>query len=195
MLCHSICIFLTIVSITIAGCVSNENSPTALLPNTSIVHVTNTSKPITEVTMNPALSNAPPFITIDPIGNHTVGDVFFINGTTNLPAFNGSLDLDISTANLNPGGWGPTYRSKVSIQPGENGVNTWSCNATVGPGWSVYPPSRTPESISESVSESVGIGQNEVLVDVVSSDTIASQTFFLFPEEPNSTPFITIETI
>ena len=26
-----------------------------------------------------------PFITIDPIGNHTIGDVFFINGTTNLP--------------------------------------------------------------------------------------------------------------
>jgi hypothetical protein len=26
-----------------------------------------------------------PYILIDPIGNHTVGDVFFINGTTNLP--------------------------------------------------------------------------------------------------------------
>jgi hypothetical protein len=33
-----------------------------------------------------------PFITIDPIGNHTVGDVFFINGTTNLPV-NDSLGL------------------------------------------------------------------------------------------------------
>ena len=32
-----------------------------------------------------AATSQSPFITIDPIGNHAIGDVFFINGTTNLP--------------------------------------------------------------------------------------------------------------
>jgi hypothetical protein len=143
------------------------------------------------IPMADAASSQAPFITIDPIGNHTVGDVFFINGTANLADFNRPLFLDISTVNRNPGGWGPEFRSTVSLQPGENGVNTWSCNATVGrEGWSVYPP-QPGESISESVSKSVGIGQDEVRVYVESSDanTIAEQTFFLFPSEnriPNS---------
>ena len=35
-----------------------------------------------------------PFMNIDPIDNHTVGEVFFINGTTNLPV-NSSLFLSI----------------------------------------------------------------------------------------------------
>ena len=35
-----------------------------------------------------------PFITIDPIGKHTIGDVFFINGTTNLP-LSENLTIDI----------------------------------------------------------------------------------------------------
>jgi PKD repeat protein len=139
---------------------------------------------VVSISIADATSSQAPFITIDPIGNHTIGDVFFINGTTNLAVFNESLSLDISTVNINPGGWGPEFRSTVSVQPGEHGINTWSCNATVGPGWSVYPP-QPGESISESVSESVGTGQDEVRVYVGSSgtDTIAEQTFFLFPSE------------
>ena len=30
-------------------------------------------------------SNTTPFITIDPIGNHSINDVLLIHGTTNLP--------------------------------------------------------------------------------------------------------------
>ncbi len=44
--------------------------------------------------------NTTPFITIDPIGNHTIDEVFFINGTTSLPA-NNELLLDIFTSNIN----------------------------------------------------------------------------------------------
>ena len=128
--------------------------------------------------------SATPFITIDPIGNHTVGDVFFINGTTNLPASNNSLAIQIAPANLNPAGWGPSYSSTVSVIKGENGVNIWSGNVTVGPGWSVYPPEPN-QSISESISESVGISNDEVEVFVSSSDVFATQTFSLFPEEQN----------
>ena len=40
-----------------------------------------------------------PFITIDPIGNHTIDCPFFINGTTNLAAFNESLKLIIFEPN------------------------------------------------------------------------------------------------
>jgi len=39
------------------------------------------------------------FITIDPIGNHTVDDVFFINGTTNLPVTE-LLIMDIYNFNI-----------------------------------------------------------------------------------------------
>ena len=53
-----------------------------------------------------------PFITIDPVGNHTIDEVFFINGTTNLPANNEPLLLQIETTNFNPGG----SRDHFSVQ-------------------------------------------------------------------------------
>ena len=68
-----------------------------------------------------------PFITIDPIGNYTVGEVFFINGTTNLDPLNESLIVQIMTSNINPGGYGYSVRSRVSFQQGEQGVSNWSC--------------------------------------------------------------------
>jgi hypothetical protein len=79
---------------------------------------------ITPSTISPAPT---PFIAIDPIGNHTVGEVFFVNGTTSLPDSNESLTLFIGWADFNPAGWGvPFYRSNISIKSGENGVNFWS---------------------------------------------------------------------
>jgi hypothetical protein len=46
----------------------------------------NSSTLITQVVQTPCSpsENATPYIIINPIGNHTVGDVFEINGTTNL---------------------------------------------------------------------------------------------------------------
>ncbi len=79
------------------------------------------------------ISPADLYITIDPIGNHTLGDIFFINGTTNLPVNVTKplyLSLDISTANGTPDRSGSFYISIGKIQPGENGVNIWSINTT-----------------------------------------------------------------
>ncbi|MFZ1896822.1 hypothetical protein [Methanoregula sp.] len=80
---------------------------------------------------------AQPFIAIDPVGNHTLDEVFFISGTTDLPASGTPLLLQIETTNFNPGGGGSAYQSNVTIEPGENGINTWSCNATTSL-WQTY---------------------------------------------------------
>lgn len=85
-----------------------------------------------------------PYISIDPIGNHTIDEVFFISGTTNLPASGTPLNLKIYSAWFNPGGNGGGYQSNVTIKPGENGINSWSCNATTSlwQSWGIgpYPP-------------------------------------------------------
>jgi|GEM_PF-2953520 hypothetical protein len=73
-----------------------------------------------------------PFITIDPVGDHTLDEVFFISGTTNLPVSDSPLILQIYSAWFNPGGSGCGYQSNVIIEPGVGGINTWSCNATPG---------------------------------------------------------------
>jgi hypothetical protein len=81
---------------------------------------------------------ATPVIVIDPPGNHTPAEEFFINGTTNLAVSNGSLLLQIGTAEFNPGGFGSSfYESNVSIRPGEHGVNTWSAEVLPSQ-WKVY---------------------------------------------------------
>ncbi|MDD1694786.1 MAG: hypothetical protein LUQ71_08695 [Methanoregula sp.] len=96
----------------------------------------------------PGAASSPdaPFITIDPIGNHTYIEQFFINGTTNLAVSNESLLLRIGSAEFNPGGFGSSfYTLNVSITRGEHGVNTWS--AEIMPSrWEVYsePPGHYP---------------------------------------------------
>jgi ABC-type antimicrobial peptide transport system permease subunit len=77
-----------------------------------------------------------PFITIDPIGNHTAGDVFFINGTTrDSTTENVSVHLDTFCNMFRPhlkSEISPEYYtiSNIPIEPGENGVNRWSANIT-----------------------------------------------------------------
>jgi hypothetical protein len=76
----------------------------------------------------------PQFITIDPIGNQTIGDVFFINGTTILPASQ-ILTVFIGPANINPGtknfcGDCPTFTINSLITPNSSGINRWSVNVT-----------------------------------------------------------------
>lgn len=62
-----------------------------------------------------------PFITINPIGNHTLDEVFFISGTTNLPASGSPLLLQIGSNWYNPGGSGCGCQSNVTIEPGRTG--------------------------------------------------------------------------
>jgi hypothetical protein len=77
-----------------------------------------------------------PFITIDPIGNHTIGDVFFINGTIrNSTTENVSVHLDTFCNMFRPhmkSEIAPGYYtiSNIPIEHGEKGVNRWSVNIT-----------------------------------------------------------------
>jgi len=72
-----------------------------------------------------------PFITIDPIGNHTVGDVFFINGTTNLPVSE-NLIVGILSNDYTPGGNRGQffYSVSVPVMTNVNETNRWSVNVT-----------------------------------------------------------------
>ena len=76
-----------------------------------------------------------PFITIDPIGNHTIGDVFFINGTTNLPVTD-TLTIHIRPLTPQHGGRGRLplgiYVDRIPIVSDSNGINHWSANVTDG---------------------------------------------------------------
>ena len=70
------------------------------------------------------------FITIDPIGNHSVSDVFFVNGTTNLPVGD-TLLVQGFIDQFRPGpNWGGSMYEYTSVEPGYGGVNVWSCNLT-----------------------------------------------------------------
>ncbi len=82
-----------------------------------------------------AADNATFFITIDPVGNQTLGDEFFINGTTNLP-LNETIFVAIYPQQFCPGGGcGTTFESNRTVQPGKNGLNVWSCNVSTTSGW------------------------------------------------------------
>ena len=71
-----------------------------------------------------------PFITIDPIGNHTVGDVFFINGTTNLRiSEDQKLQISISPRSSNPRGLNVNLFDPTVISE-SNGYTHWSFNLT-----------------------------------------------------------------
>ena len=76
------------------------------------------------------------FITIDPIGNHTIGDVFFINGTTNLPVTqNLTIHVYPLASTHEPRGRIPPpgiFVDGIPIVPITNGVNRWSVNVTNG---------------------------------------------------------------
>jgi hypothetical protein len=80
-----------------------------------------------------------PFITIDPVGNHAIGDVFIISGTTNLPVTD-NLTLDIITSHWfhmlrmkdspdypPPDEW--AFLPSIPIEP-EFPTNKWSANIT-----------------------------------------------------------------
>jgi len=78
-----ILIFFMVVCILITtGCVSQNKTR-----NTSGSIVTNPSVSTPVQTLCPPIpANATPYIIINPIGDHRIGDIFEINGTTNLGA-------------------------------------------------------------------------------------------------------------
>jgi hypothetical protein len=80
------------------------------------------------------------FITIDPPGDHKIGDVIFINGTTNLPSSK-NLTMEImdlrtyGTSHIKSWVFIPIPGKYVSIPfikiiPDTHGINRWSVNVT-----------------------------------------------------------------
>ena len=84
--------------------------------------------------MADAAASQAPFITIDPIGNYTIGNMLYINGTTNLPV-NDSLTVLVSPDHYVPGPFAPPQYvfhslTNISIVSEPSGQNRWSVNAT-----------------------------------------------------------------
>ena len=137
-----------------------------------------------------------PFIMIDPIGNHSLDEVFFIHGTTNLLPSTEPLLLQITTTNFNPAGTGSSFRASPMIQLGENGINRWSCNATTDR-WLTFlsPGPRPQEPLRNAL-------PGEYIVTIASTDprvpSDSWQKFFINPpvnaENGTTIPFrISIE--
>ncbi len=77
-----IIIFILIVCILITtGCVSQNKTG-----NTSGISANATDPTLVQTLCPPVSANATPYIIINPIGDHRIGDIFEINGTTNLGA-------------------------------------------------------------------------------------------------------------
>ena len=140
----------------------------------------------------PASAAAPasvtePFITIDPIGNHTAGVVFFINGTTNLGRWENTLDLDIEWWAFNPAGrWSPMYITNASIQPVGNGTGIWSAEILPAQ-WEMY----TDVEHRTTVFCDAGPGEYVAYAESTSPlgpAVLSQQTFFVVPPETTSTP-------
>ena len=133
------------------------------------------------------LTNTEPVITIDPVGNHTVGEVFYVNGTTNLGHWETTLDVDIEWWAFDPAGrWSPMYRTNATIQPGENGMGTWS--AMILPSqWEEY------TDVEHQRTAFRAADPGEYVAYVTSADPLGpsvtdQQSFFLFPQETVNTP-------
>jgi hypothetical protein len=88
-----------------------------------------------ENSLNQTNSSGPYYITIDPIGDHTIGDVFFINGTTNLPVTE-KLEGGIATTIFFTGmphsqvNYPGAILPDIPIVSTPSGTNRWSVNVT-----------------------------------------------------------------
>jgi hypothetical protein len=120
--------FLVVVLLLI-GCVPAVNAENV---SSGIANLTN-------LTQNSTVASADPYIMIDPIGNHVIGDVFFITGTTNLPVSQ-NLTMDIVSYKyimrphmkneLSPGPHASAYMKGIPISSAFPGTNRWSANVT-----------------------------------------------------------------
>lgn len=101
---------------------------------------TSASSNSTNLTIPTSESTTKLFIDIDHIGDHTIGNIFFINGTTNLPV---SEKLTVEILDyywlISPKTKSISYQppsdrfiqiSNISISPTINGKNRWSVNVT-----------------------------------------------------------------
>lgn len=130
-----------------------------------------------------ASTNSTSFITINSIGNYTIGNVLYINGTTNLPV-NTTLSVSIYPDYYNPGYRGPPLPmyllTNISIVSTPSGINLWSVNATgidfneLSFKWSLY-------QVAVQNSDDSAFADRDMTV--------------LLAPIPNSTPFITMDHV
>jgi hypothetical protein len=131
--------------------------------------------------------NTTPFITIDPIGNHAVGDVFFVNGTTNLGRWENTLDLDIEWWAFNPAGrWSPMYITNASIQPLGNRTGIWSAEILPAQ-WEMYTDVEHRTTAFRDVNPGEYVAYAES-TSPLGPTVISQQTFFIGPPETTGTP-------
>ena len=142
---------------------------------------------ITGIPTAGAAPSQAPFITIDPIGNHTVGDIFFINGTTNLGHWENTLDLDIEWWAFNPAGrWSSMYITNASIRPVGNGTGHWSAEVLPAQ-WEMYTDVEHRTTVFRDADPGEYVAYAES-TSPLGPAVISQQTFFLVPGENNVTP-------
>jgi hypothetical protein len=134
------------------------------------------------------------FITIDPIGNHTIGDIFFINGTTNQPVSE-HLTMDIVSYkyierthmkfDLGPSPEESAYMPDISISSDLSGTNRWSVNVT-----DTVKKLKSGEYIVDIYSQ-VNFSCNTAGCSIPKADTM--QIFTLLPEN-NDSSLIVLQT-
>jgi hypothetical protein len=124
-----------------------------------------------ENSLNQTNSSGPYYVTIDPIGNVTSGDVFIIHGTTNVPSTEILRGFIIPYYFMTGGRINKpfAYLGNISIISTSSGTNEWSVNVTDH--WGDLPIDWSPYQ--------AGIDYN--------GDIIALQDFTVLPP-PNATP-------
>ncbi len=132
-----ILIFFTLVCVLVGtGCLSENIQENRTTTTTTPVPVVTFIRPTIQTQCPSVSPETDPCIVINPIGSHTVGDVFEINGTTNLGA-DSKIFLSIYEPELMSVPPGPGYTTtpnyqysqtsgQVKIQSGTGGVYTWS---------------------------------------------------------------------
>jgi hypothetical protein len=108
------------------------------LPIVNAKNVSNGTN-FTNPDLNSTVAPVEPYIMIDPIGNHVIGDIFFISGTTNLPVSQ-NLTMDIVSYKyimrphmkneLGPGPHSSAYMKGIPISSAFPGTNRWYANVT-----------------------------------------------------------------
>ena len=141
-----------------------------------------------------------PFITIDPIGNHSIGDVFFINGTTNLSVTENLTMYIVSSRYFeaphqktdtapNPNDAESITNILISQTLPETNRNHWSVNVTEA----VKTLTNKEYLVFVHVQYPCHNSGCNYLTMVAAADTVAVSDFVLFPAN-NSATFNVLQT-
>jgi hypothetical protein len=135
---QGICILLMLAIVAYGGMgcidqVKNENKTVApsVVPASSFMETPNPGQ-----NQCPVSRNTTQFIIINPVGNHTIGDVFEINGTTSFGVdsklrFSVAPPPRINTASTVLPEHYSTFEDYVTLRNGSCGINSWSASVNL----------------------------------------------------------------